>query len=103
MLGTLEKDFGRWHEFLLSPRHATHYPHGVIELMPCADQQFYDFKYVNGHPGNPLIGRLSVVAIGLLSDVVSGYPLMISEMTLLVAFRTAATDVLAVKYLAREG
>ena len=41
--------------------------------MPCADQQFYDFKYVNGHPGNPLIGRLSVVAIGLLSDVVSGY------------------------------
>ena len=101
VIAALEEDFSRWDEFLLSPRHATHYPHGVIELMPCADQQLYAFKYVNGHPGNPLEGKLSVVAIGLLSDVVSGYPLMISEMTLLTAFRTAATGVLAAKYLAR--
>jgi len=70
--------------------------------MPCADQQHYAFKYVNGHPGNPLKGKLTVVAIGLLSDVDSGYPLMISEMTLLTALRTAATGVLAAKYLARE-
>ena len=98
----LEVDFGRWNEFILSPRHVTPYPHGVIELMPCADQQFYAFKYVNGHPGNPLKGKLTIVAIGLLSDVDSGYPLMISEMTLLTAFRTAATGVLAAKYLARE-
>lgn len=98
----LEKDFGRWNEFILSPRQVTPYPHGVIELMPCADQQHYAFKYVNGHPGNPLKGRLTVVAIGLLSDVDSGYPLMMSEMTLLTAFRTAATGVLAAKYLARE-
>lgn len=98
----LEVGFGRWNEFILSPRHVTHYPHGVIELMPCADQQLYTFKYVNGHPGNPLKGKLTVVAIGLLSDVGSGYPLMISEMTLLTAFRTAAMGVLAAKYLARE-
>lgn len=98
----LVEDFSRWDSFLLSPRHATHYPHGVIELMPCADQQLYAFKYVNGHPGNPLKGKLNVVAIGLLSDVATGYPLMISEMTLLTAFRTAATGVLAAKYLARE-
>jgi ornithine cyclodeaminase len=102
IITALEEDFGRWSEFILSPRHATLYPHGVIELMPCADQQHYAFKYVNGHPGNPLKGKLTVVAIGLLSDVGSGYPLMISEMTLLTAFRTAATGVLAAKYLARE-
>lgn len=102
VVSVLEEDFSRWNDFLLSPRHATHYPHGVIELMPCADQQLYAFKYVNGHPGNPLKGKLNVVAIGLLSDVVTGYPLMISEMTLLTAFRTAATGVLAAKYLARE-
>ena len=101
IITALEEDFGRWSEFILSPRHATLYPHGVIELMPCADQQHYAFKYVNGHPGNPLKGKLTVVAIGLLSDVGSGYPLMISEMTLLTAFRTAATGVLAAKYLAR--
>ncbi|ESS73830.1 ornithine cyclodeaminase ArcB [Methyloglobulus morosus KoM1] len=102
VIAALEEDFGRWDEFLLSPRHATHYPHGVIELMPCADQHLYAFKYVNGHPGNPLLGKLNVVAVGLLSDVASGYPLMISEMTLLTAFRTAATGVLAAKHLARK-
>ena len=101
-IAALEEDFGRWNEFILSPRHATFYPHGVIELMPCADQQLYTFKYVNGHPGNTLKGKLTIVAFGLLSDVDSGYPLMISEMTLLTAFRTAATSVLAAKYLARE-
>lgn len=103
VIAALEEDFGRWDEFLLSPRHATHYPHGVIELMPCADQQLYAFKYVTGHPGNPLNGKPNVVAIGMLCDVASGYPLMISEMTLLTAFRTAATSVLAAKYLAKAG
>jgi ornithine cyclodeaminase len=102
VITALEEDFSRWHEFLLSPRHATHYPHGVIELMPCANQELYAFKYVNGHPDNPLNGKLNVVAIGMLSDVASGYPLMISEMTLLTAFRTAATSVLAAKHLARK-
>jgi len=98
----LEEDFGRWNEFILSPRHGTYYPQGVIELMPCADRQLYAFKYVNGYPGNPLKGMLNVVAIGILSDADNGYPLMLSEMTLLTAFRTAATGVLAAKYLARE-
>ncbi len=102
VISALEEDFGRWNEFILSPRHRTSYPDGVIELMPCANQQLYAFKYVNGHPGNPLKGKLNVVAIGLLSDAYSGYPLMISEMTLLTAFRTAATGALAAKYLARE-
>lgn len=102
VISALEEDFGRWSEFILSPRHGTYYPDGVIELMPCADRQHYAFKYVNGYPGNPLKGKLNVVAIGVLSDADSGYPLMISEMTLLTAFRTAATGVLAAKYLARE-
>jgi len=101
VVAALEEDFGRWHEFILSPRHGTYYPDGVIELMPCADQQHYAFKYVNGYPGNPLKGKLNVVAIGVLSDADSGYPVMISEMTLLTAFRTAAAGVLAAKYLAR--
>lgn len=102
VVSALEQDFGRWSEFILTPRHATYFPDGVIELMPCADQQLYSFKYVNGYPNNPLKGKLTVIALGLLNDASSGYPLMISEMTLLTAFRTAATGVLAAKYLARE-
>ena len=102
IITALEQDFGRWQQFLLSPRHGTYYRDGVIELMPCSDEQLYAFKYVNGYPGNPLKGKLSVVAIGALSDAANGYPLMLSEMTLLTAFRTAAAGVLAAKYLARE-
>lgn len=98
----MESDFLRWNEFNLSPRHATHFAHGVIELMPCSDKQLYSFKYVNGHPGNPAKGRMSVIALGQLSEVSTGYPLMISEMTLLTALRTAVTSVLAAKYLAHR-
>ena len=101
LIDHLQADFSRWQSFHLSPRHATHYPQGVIELMPCADEQFYSMKYVNGHPGNTRDGRLSVIALGLLARVSDGYPLMLSEMTLLTALRTAATAALAAKYLAR--
>lgn len=103
LIAALESDFSRWESFRKSARHATHYAHGVIELMPCADDRYYAFKYVNGHPGNTAQGKLSVVAIGQLSEVSTGYPLMLSEMTLLTAFRTAASAALAAKYLAREG
>lgn len=102
VMDTMELDFSNWSTYNLSPRHTTHYSHGVIELMPCSDKSLYSFKYVNGHPRNPAKGKLSVAALGLLSEVSSGYPLMISEMTLLTALRTAVTGVLAAKYLARS-
>lgn len=100
-LVALEAAFGRWHEFRKSPRHATHYPQGVIELMPCADDDYYSFKYVNGHPKNTAEGRLSIIALGMLADAKNGFPLMLSEMTLLTAIRTATTTALGARYLAR--
>jgi ornithine cyclodeaminase len=69
--------------------------------MPCSDQDYYSFKYVNGHPQNPRAGKLSVVALGVLARVDDGYPVLLSEMTLLTAFRTAATAAVAARYLAR--
>jgi ornithine cyclodeaminase len=97
----LEADFRRWPQLRHSPRHAFHYPFGVMELMPCADDAFYAAKYVNGHPRNAAQGRLSIAALGLLADVPTGHPLMVSDMTLLTAVRTAATAALAARYLAR--
>ena len=102
VIEALHNDFKRWNDFHLSARHAVHFPQGVIELMPCADDEFYTFKYVNGHPRNPLTGKQCVVAIGQLSDSRTGYPLMLSEMTLLTAVRTAAVGALAAQYLARN-
>ncbi len=97
----IKTELQRWQDFDLSPRHSIYFDCGVIELMPCADQQFYTCKYVNGHPNNPKQHKLCVAALGLLSDVNTGYPLMLSDMTLLTAFRTAATSALAARYLAR--
>ncbi len=100
LMDELRKDFSRWHEFNKIPRLATHYHFGVQELMPIGDDQYYAFKYVNGHPKNPLDQKLTVVAVGMLTEVKTGYPLLVSEMTLLTAFRTAAVCALASVYLA---
>lgn len=98
----LKEDFARWHEFDKSPRHAIHVDGGVIELMPVADKKYYTYKYVNGHPKNPLSGKQTVVATGQLSLVENGYPQIFSEMTALTGFRTAATAAIACDLLARK-
>ncbi len=100
LAGYIEADFGRWQHFDKSARVASHSDEGVIELMPASDGDLYGFKYVNGHPGNTKAGRQTVAAFGLLADVHNGYPLLLSEMTILTALRTAATSAMAAKYLA---
>ena len=99
----LEDDFKRWELFDKTPRVASHSVEGVIELMPTSDGEVYGFKYVNGHPKNMKEGLQTVTAFGVLSDVASGYPVLLSEMTILTALRTAATSALAAKYLAPKG
>jgi ornithine cyclodeaminase len=98
----IEADYRRWHDFDKSPRHATHSSVGVIELMPASDGRHYAFKYVNGHPKNTAEGLLTVTAFGVLADVDSGYPLLLSELTVTTALRTAATSVVAAKLMARK-
>lgn len=99
----LRADFLRWESFDKSARTASHSPRGVIELMPVADAALYSFKYVNGHPGNPAGGLPTVMAFGVLAEVRTGYPLLLSELTLTTALRTAATSALAAQALARPG
>jgi len=99
----IEADFCRWDKFDKIPRVASHSHEGVIELMPASDERLYGFKYVNGHPKNMKSGLQTVTAFGLLADVDSGYPLLLSEMTILTALRTAATSALVARYLSPEG
>ncbi|MCR6711739.1 MAG: ornithine cyclodeaminase [Demequina sp.] len=98
----IEADFVEWERFDKRPRTAHHSKDGVIELMPTSNGELYAVKYVNGHPINPGRGLQTVVGFGVLSDVATGYPLLISEMTMLTALRTAATSAMAAKYLARR-
>lgn len=99
----IERDFLRWPEFDKTPRLASHSRDGVIELMPTADAENYGFKYVNGHPKNMRAGYQTVTAFGVLSSVATGYPLLLTEMTLLTALRTAATSALVGRSLVPEG
>ncbi|WP_323001250.1 ornithine cyclodeaminase [Denitromonas sp.] len=103
LAAAIRQDFLRWEAFEKSPRVASHSPVGVIELMPACDGVLYGFKYVNGHPKNAREGKLTVMAFGLLAEVDSGYPLLLSEMTLTTALRTAATSALAAQAMARPG
>lgn len=100
MADYIEADFKRWELFDKTPRVASHSPEGVIELMPTSDGEVYGFKYVNGHPSNTKQGLQTVTAFGVLSNVSNGYPVLISEMTILTALRTAATSALVARYLA---
>lgn len=99
--GHIEADYRRWNDFEKSARLASHSSVGVIELMPISDGGLYSFKYVNGHPKNTSQGLLTVTAFGVLADVATGYPLLLSELTVTTALRTAAMSALAATWMAR--
>jgi len=101
MEAAITADFRRWPEFDKVARVASHSRDGVIELMPVSDASQYSFKYVNGHPGNHRHGLPTVMAFGVLADVATGRPELLSELTLTTAMRTAATSVMAARALAR--
>jgi ornithine cyclodeaminase len=97
----IDADFQRWSDFDKTARVANHSQYGVIELMPVSDAHRYAFKYVNGHPRNTRVGMSTVMAFGVYADVDTGAPLLLSELTLTTALRTAAMSALAAKKLAR--
>ena len=97
----IEQDFRRWHDFDKCARVANHSEVGVIELMPVSDAKSYAFKYVNGHPSNFRFNLPTVMAFGVLAEVETGIPELVSELTLTTAIRTAATSIVAARVLAR--
>ena len=101
--GRIERDFLRWNHFDKSARVACHSDEGVIELMPIADASEFAFKYVNGHPKNTRDGLPTVMAFGVLADVATGAPRLLSELTIVTAIRTAATSAVAARRLAKPG
>jgi ornithine cyclodeaminase len=59
-------------------------------------------KYVNGHPNNYKYNLPTVMAYGMLSNVTTGEPFLISELTFSTAIRTACTSVMGAQILARD-
>jgi len=101
LVSYIESDYRRWQDFHKCARVANHSDNGVIELMPVSDSQLYGFKYVNGHPANTFQNMLTVMAFGALADVATGFPLLLSEFTIVTALRTAATSAWVARLLAR--
>ena len=75
---------------------------GDFRAMPAALPRAAGMKWVNVHPGNPVKGIATVMAVLIYNDPVTGYPLAIMDATESTAFRTAATSAIASKYLARQ-
>ena len=98
---TIQEDFVRWPDFEKSARVANHSDIGVIELMPVSNAKSYAFKYVNGHPRNTARSLYTVMAFGVLADVETGYPVLLSELTIATALRTCATSLMAARALVR--
>lgn len=96
------KDFRNWDTFNKCPRIANHSNEGVIELMPISNKNIYSMKYVNGHPNNYKYNLPTVMAYGMLSNVTTGEPFLISELTFSTAIRTACTSVMGAQLLARD-
>jgi len=91
----LQVDFLNWDSFCHSVRYAHYIEEWAIELMPVWNDEYFSYKYVNGHPANTLIWHPSVMWIWQLSECKSGEPILLSEMTILTALRTAATTAFA--------
>lgn len=98
----IKKDYLNWDDFQKSSRTVNDIKEGVIELMPISNNEKYSFKYVNGHPKNINFNLPTIMGFGMLSDMKTGIPLLLSEMTILTAIRTASTSVLLAELLGRK-
>jgi len=78
--------------------------HGDFRAMPAyiEGMDACGIKWVNVHPQNKKYGLPSVMAIIILSDPRSGFPLAIMDGTYITNLRTGATGAVAAKYLANK-
>ena len=76
-------------------------PPGEIALRPWSDGHYFGFKYEAHRPDNVKRGRPNRSSLGGLGLVETGELLLLADMTLLSALRTAATAALGARLLAR--
>lgn len=79
--------------------------HGDFRAMPAyiEDLKACGLKWVNAHPDNILQKKYpAVMAVLILNDPVTGFPLAIMDGTLITRLRTGAAGALASFYLARK-
>lgn len=76
-----------------------------INVLPATllDEKVCGVKWVSVFPGNPAnFGKLNLTAVIILSEIISGYPIAFMEGSLISNLRTAVTNAIAAKYLAKQ-
>jgi len=74
---------------------------GDFRAMPAALPGCAGIKWVNVHPNNRQLNLPTVMAVIILNDPKTGYPLAVMNGTEITAYRTGASAAIAAKYLAR--
>lgn len=77
---------------------------GDFRAMPAYldEQECCTLKWVNVHPDNPPLGLPMVMAVLVLNDARTGFPLAIMDGTYITSIRTGAAGAVAAKYLSPE-
>ncbi|WP_457612218.1 alanine dehydrogenase [Methanocaldococcus sp.] len=78
------------------------FENGDLRAMPACLGKYAGIKWVNSHPENYKFGLPTVMAVLILNDTKTGFPLAIMEASTITNYRTGATGGLAAKYLARK-
>jgi len=75
---------------------------GDLRAMPALVENYAGVKWVNSHPHNRERGLPTVMALLILSDPETGFPLAVMDATLITCVRTGAAGGIAAKHLARK-
>ncbi len=105
VLKTLEKGFKQFavNQIIVPARQEFYFNKCTMESMPASDRDYFSCKIVNTHLENPSkFGIPTIIASGLLVDGLTGFPIMITESTILTALRTGIASGIATKYLAKR-
>lgn len=90
----------------MPPKSYLYFPKGDLRSMPAyISGEGFDIagiKSVNVHPQNAALHLPSVMAVIILNDPQTGFPLAVMDGTYLTSIRTGAGGAVAAKYLSRE-
>jgi alanine dehydrogenase len=75
---------------------------GDLRAMPAHLMGYAGLKWVNSHPENRKLNLPTVMAVLILNDPATGFPLAIMDGTYITSLRTGAAGGVASKYLARD-
>ncbi|MCS7122183.1 MAG: alanine dehydrogenase [Archaeoglobaceae archaeon] len=86
----------------MPPKIYLFFENGDLRAMPALVGNYAGIKWVNSHSNNPSIGLPTVMALYILNDPSTGFPLSVMDATFLTSLRTGAAGGVAVKHLARK-